>query len=331
MKNFRKIVALLVALLMLVSFAACGKNGESGQTETEESTEREYKTKISVLNGPTGLSLSKLKTDRSYAYDVEYYNDPQEIVPLLVNGETDIAALPLNLAANLYKKTQGGIQILAINTLGVLHVLEKGDTVKSIEDLKGKTVYSTGQGATPEFIVNYILSKNSIDYTKDLTIEYKSNHSELATLAVEGSVDICILPEPFATKVLTQNKDFREALDLTAEWSKVNEKTLAQGCIVARKDYIENHRDLLEEFFTLAEVSVNFVNTNINAGLYLYENGFFDREEIAEATIPGCNMVFITGEEMKAIAMENFNVLFEADPASVGGEMPDDSICYIAQ
>ena len=230
MKNFRKIVALLVALLMLVSFAACGKNGESGQTETEESTEREYKTKISVLNGPTGLSLSKLKTDRSYAYDVEYYNDPQEIVPLLVNGETDIAALPLNLAANLYKKTQGGIQILAINTLGVLHVLEKGDTVKSIEDLKGKTVYSTGQGATPEFIVNYILSKNNIDYTKDLTIEYKSNHSELATLAVEGSVDICILPEPFATKVLTQNKDFREALDLTAEWSKVNDCPGLHSC-----------------------------------------------------------------------------------------------------
>ena len=210
MKILKRLSALMLAMLLLLSFAACGgKDGgkDSDVTDAPETNyEREVKTKIAALNGPTGLGLAEIKADRSYAYDVEYYSDPQEVGPLLIKGEVDIAALPLNMAANLYKKTDGKIKMLAINTLGVLHVLSKDDSIKSVADLKGKTVYSSGQGATPEYIVNYILRKNGLEPGKDVTIEYKTAHNELATLAVEGSVDICILPEPFVSKVLSKNE-----------------------------------------------------------------------------------------------------------------------------
>lgn len=334
MKILKRLSALMLAMLLLLSFAACGgKDGgeDSDVTDAPETNyEREVKTKIAALNGPTGLGLAEIKTDRSYAYDVEYYSDPQEVGPLLIKGEVDIAALPLNMAANLYKKTDGKIKMLAINTLGVLHVLSKDDSIKSVADLKGKTVYSSGQGATPEYIVNYILRKNGLEPGKDVTIEYKTAHNELATLAVEGSVDICILPEPFASKVLAKNESYKRVLDLTAEWGKVSSAKLAQGCLVARADYIEQNPEIIKEFMSFYEASVNFVNNENNAGaVFLAKNGYFDTPQLAADTIPNCNIVFITGEEMKKTATENFTVLFEANPASVGGEIPADALYYL--
>lgn len=334
MKILKRLSALMLAMLLLLSFAACGgKDGgeDSNVTDAPETNyEREVKTKIAALNGPTGLGLAEIKADRSYAYDVEYYSDPQEVGPLLIKGEVDIAALPLNMAANLYKKTDGKIKMLAINTLGVLHVLSKDDSIKSVADLKGKTVYSSGQGATPEYIVNYILRKNGLEPGKDVTIEYKTAHNELATLAVEGSVDICILPEPFASKVLAKNESYKRVLDLTAEWGKVSSAKLAQGCLVARADYIEQNPEIIKEFMSFYEASVNFVNNENNAGaVFLAKNGYFDTPQLAADTIPNCNIVFITGEEMKKTATENFTVLFEANPASVGGEIPADALYYL--
>lgn len=334
MKILKRLSALMLAMLLLLSFAACvGNDGgeDSDVTDAPETNyEREVKTKIAALNGPTGLGLAEIKADRSYAYDVEYYSDPQEVGPLLIKGEVDIAALPLNMAANLYKKTDGKIKMLAINTLGVLHVLSKDDSIKSVADLKGKTVYSSGQGATPEYIVNYILRKNGLEPGKDVTIEYKTAHNELATLAVEGSVDICILPEPFASKVLAKNESYKRVLDLTAEWGKVSSAKLAQGCLVARADYIEQNPEIIKEFMSFYEASVNFVNNENNAGaVFLAKNGYFDTPQLAADTIPNCNIVFITGEEMKKTATENFTVLFEANPASVGGEIPADALYYL--
>lgn len=333
MNNTKKLLAFLIAIITVFSLASCGvKNEDEIEPETETTIyERNPKTGVAALNGPTGIGLIKLKTDKSNAYSVTYYSDPQEVVPLIVKGEVDIAALPVNLAANLYKKTDGGIQVLAVNTLGVLHVLEKGDSIKTISDMRGKTVYSTGQGSTPEFTINYILEKNGIDPEKDIDIEYKTAHNELATLAIEGKVDICILPEPFASKVLSKNSDYREALDITAEWDKVSDTKLVQGCVVARKEYIENNPEIITEFLDFNEVSVNFVNKAAAAPNELVEAGMFEDFETAMATIPRCNIVFITGTEMKEAIDNNLKVLFEADPTSVGGEIPDDNFYYIAQ
>ncbi|MBQ8015218.1 MAG: ABC transporter substrate-binding protein [Clostridia bacterium] len=353
----KKSLAVLLALAMLFALAACGENGATGSgTETTTSHIREIKTKVAALNGPTGLGLAKLAVDRAYAYDVQYYSDPQEVAPLLTTGEIDIAALPINLAANLYNKTKGGIQILAINTLGVLHVIENGNSIKSIADLKGKTVYATGQGSTPEYIINYVLEQNGLDPEKDVDIQYKAAHSELATLAVEGKADICILPEPFATKVIAQTNmvettaaseeasqqaeattaaedkiTLRRALDLTTEWDKVCDVQLVQGCVVARTEYINQNPEIVKEFMSFNEVSVNYLNSNgEGAGVFLIENGYFDNTSIAVSTIKNSNLVFIEGEEMKTAAKQVFEILHQANPASVGGAIPDDGIYYVA-
>lgn len=331
MKILKKLSAAVLAFALLFSLAACGNNpdGSGEGVETTTDITREVKTKVAALNGPTGMGLAKLASDRTYAYDVEYFSDPQEVVPLIVKGEVDIAALPVNLAANLYKKTNGGIQILAVNTLGVLHIVSKGGTVKSLADLKGKTIYSTGQGSTPEYILNYVLSKNGIDPEKDVDIQYKTAHNELATLAVEGKADICVLPEPFATKVITKNTEYKKTVDLTAEWDKVCDAKLAQGCVVARTEYIKQNPEIIKEFLEFNELSVNFLLTNPeSAAVFLTEKGFFSSANIALAAMPGCNIVFITGVEMKNAVKQVFEVLYQADPASVGGSVPDDGIYY---
>lgn len=333
MKKLKKLSALLLAVLTAFSLTACTADEISDGAVTdapEINYEREVKTKIAALNGPTGLGLAEMKADRSFAYDIEFYSDPQEVAPLLIKGEVDIAALPLNLAANLYKKTNGRVRMLAINTLGVLHVLSKDESIKSIADLKGKTVYATGQGATPEYIINYLLEKNGLEPGKDVTIEYKSAHNELATLAIEGGVDLCILPEPFASKVVSKSESLKRVLDLTDEWEKVSTAKLAQGCVVARADFVENSPELVKEFLSYYEASINFTNNSNKSGIaFLYENGYFDSVELAEMTVPNCNIVFIDGEEMKQIAAENFAVLYDADPASVGGELPADELYYL--
>ncbi|MDO4528686.1 MAG: ABC transporter substrate-binding protein, partial [bacterium] len=200
MKTFKRILALITAMIMLVSFAACGDTGSGG--EAEESTTsyiREVKTKIASLNGVSGMSLAKLMADRDYAYEVTSYSDPQEIADLIKNGETDIALLPVNTAASLYKETNGAIKILAVNAVSTLYVLEKGNSVKSIDDLKGKTVYAAGKGTAAEYIINRLFS--------DVKVEYKNDYyNEITSLINEGKADFCILPEPIAASVIASGK-----------------------------------------------------------------------------------------------------------------------------
>ena len=329
MKGLKRIIALMLAAAMLFSFAACGENGGTPSDETTTDYVREVKTKVAVLNGPTGLGLAKLAADRSYAYEVEQFSDPQEIVPLLTKGEVDIAALPVNLAANLYKKTNGGIKILAVNTLGVLYCLEKGKTIKDFAELKGKTIYATGQGSTPEYIINHVLTQKGLVPGKDVTIEYKTAHNELATLAIEGKVDFCILPEPFATKVLVQNSEYYKLIDFTKSWNEENEEQLVQGVVVARTDYINENPDIITEFMNFNEVSVNYLSANPeSASVFLADNGYFESAEFAYTVLPFCNIVFMEGEEMKTAVKAMYEVLYAADPKSVGGSIPDDGIFY---
>lgn len=329
MKIIKRIFALLLVAAMLASFAACGTKQTENNEQTTASEEREVKTKVAVLQGPTGLGLSKFAYDRSYGYTVDYYADPQKIVPLVIKGEVDIAAVPLNLAANIYKKTSGAVQMIAISTLGVLHLLSSDESIKSIADLKGKTVYATGQGATPEYIINYILEKNGIDPEKDIDIQYKSAHNELATLAVEGKAEICILPEYFATKVTLKNDKMKKIVDLTDEWDKVSDAKLAMGCYIARKEYIDANPEIISEFLDLAEISTNYINAVFQSTSFLVAAGFFETEEEVQQAVSGSNMVMIMGEEMKEIAASNFEVLYNANPASVGGEIPNDALYYV--
>ncbi|MEG0832734.1 MAG: MqnA/MqnD/SBP family protein [Oscillospiraceae bacterium] len=293
--------------------------------------------RMASLKGPTTMGLVKLLSDAksgltSYALESEVYGTAEEVFALLIKGKVDIAAIPANLAGVLYNKTNGEIQAAAVNTLGVLYIVENGDSIHSVSDLRGKTIYSTGKGTTPEFVLNYILSKNGIDPTTDLKIEYKSEATEIAAmLRSSDSGAVALLPQPYVTSVLMQNKDFRIALDLTHEWDEVSEDgALVTGVIVVRREFAENSPELLKSFLSDCADSAKYVNANPSkAGKLIEEYGIVANSKIAATAIPHCNITYIAGAEMKALLSGYLSVLFEQNPKSVGGVMPDEGF-YLA-
>ena len=264
-------------------------------------------------------------------YNIMLAAAPDEISGKIVTGEADIAAAPINLAAALYNKTEGKVAVIAVNTLGVLYVLENGGDVNSIADLSGKTLYATGQGATPEFVLNYLLEKNGVAGKVD--VQYMADHAELATLlaADEGGVKIAMLPEPNVTAALLKNSSLRIALDLTEEWNKVSGGAqLVQGCLIARKDVLESNPDAVNAFLQEYASSTAFVNEKPEDAATLIEQyGIMASAAAAKIAIPNCNIVCVTGEDMQADALAMLQVLFAADPKSVGGKLPGDDFYYL--
>jgi len=338
MKMRKKLTAALLAAVMLFMAAGCtiGRNNQTAATTTAP-----VKTTVNVagLKGPTGIGLVKLMEDNAAGTAANSYKftldaAPTDIIPLLTTGAADIAAMPLNLAATLYKKTNGAVQILAINTLGVLYILDQSNTIKTIADLKGKTIYTSGQGASPEYILNFVLSRNGIVPQKDVTIVYETEHSELAALAAAGKTEICMLPEPFVTTVLSKNPKMRIALDMTKEWESACTKlglqsTLAMGCLVVRTKFAKNNPDAVNRFLYEYKASVDYVNSNVAAAsLLVAKDGIIPSAALAAKAIPNCNIVFISGTEMKTIAYQNLHVLFQANPSSIGGAEPTNDFYY---
>ena len=318
----KKILAVLLVLCLSVMLFACGR------TEGEDVTVR-----VVTLQGPTGMGMVQLMTSDEAGtsandYEFTLASSPEEAQAAIAN--VDIAALPVNLAAALYNRGED-ISFAAINTLGVLSILENGNTIESIEDLRGKTIYATGQGSTPEYILNYLLEKNGIDPETDITIEYLTEHTELATRLASGDAAIGLLPEPNVTVALTSaaangNTDLRIALDVTEEWAKLGEGELVQGCIVVSNEFKTEHPEQFEAFMEEYKASVNYVNTDIEAAAAdIAEVGIVPRADIAQNAIPNCNICCLDGEEGIAYMEAMLTVLYEANPSSVGGKMPDDA------
>lgn len=329
-----RLISLLLALLTaLTLLSACqGNNAKPAETTDAGVTpppSDNYVLKVGTLAGPTGMGMAKLfndQTDESI-YDLDLFTAPDLISAALIRGELDIAAVPVNLAPVIAGKTDGAIQIAAINTLGVLYIVEKGNTLTSLADLEGKTLYATGQGSTPEYMLNYILEQN--DLKDKVTIEWKTEHSELATMVAAGLVDYALLPEPHVTSSLTKNNELRAAINLTEEWDKVSEGSAVQGCIVVSKKALTDHLSLVEEFLTAYKASVAFVNANPkDASVMIAATGIVGAAAIAEKAIPRCNIVYIDGDEMVTSLKEFYKVLFNANPQSVGGTLPDDTLYY---
>ena len=230
---------------------------------------------VYALKGPTGMGMVKVMNDNDGTYDFTLSGAPDEVVAAVVSGNADIAAVPTNLAATLYNKTQGGVQLLALNTLGVLSILTSDDSIQTVADLAGRTLYATGQGSTPEYVLNYILEANGL--TDKVTVEYKAEHAELATLAAAGEVDIAMLPEPNVTSVLMQNENFRIALDVTALFGEaaaakgVEGTTMSMGCVIVRREFAEQHPDKLAAFMAAYGESVTFVNADPDAASQMVE------------------------------------------------------------
>lgn len=317
----RKVISVLLILCSLVGIVFLGS---CANTKPADTLDRPVK--VMTLMGPTGMGMAKMINDNKDTYDFTLASAPDQISAQVIKGDYDIAAVPVNLASVLYNKTKGQLYIVGINTLGVLYILENGNTISSIEDLKGKTVYATGQGSNPEYVLNYILRKNNIDPETDLTIEYLAEHAELATRMISGSVSIGMLPEPNVSSTLINNADVHVALNVTEEWEKVSSSKLAQGCIIVNKAFADEHPEILKKFLDEYAESVEFVNNNIDQAATMIETaGIVPKAAIAKKAIPNCNIVLILNEEMKKMTEDMLNVLYEANPSSVGGTLPDDA------
>ena len=335
----KKLLSLLLALMMVFSFAACtnsqnGKEDDNKQPTDVDTSKFSESFNIGFLKGPTGIGAAQLMSEHEAGNTLVKYNftleaDARVITSALISGELDAAAVPTNVAATLYNKTEGQVKIIAVNTLGVLHILEKGDTIKSIADLEGKTIYATGQGSNPEYVLNYILTKNGLTPGENVTVEYLAS-DELQTKMASGEIDICMLPVPAATTVLMKNKDVRDALNLTDEWGKVSESTLTQGCIVARTEKFDSSE--IAQFLKEYEASIKYMadEKNIdNAASLAVKYEIVPNEQVAKNAIPQAGLTYMVGAAtMKGALDAYFDVLFGADPKSIGGAKPADDIYF---
>lgn len=311
---------MILCLLLLFSMTAC-------------SSAESIPARVAALKGPTAMGMVQMMRDRADAYEFTLAASADEITPALIQGKLDIAAVPANLAAVLYNNTEGKIRVLAINTLGVLYIAERGDAVHSVADLRGKTLYTAGKGSTPEYALNYILRANGLDPEKDLTIEFKSEHAECLAALLNNPDAVAMLPQPFATVARSKAPDMRIALDLNAEWdalqaNRENPSALITGVAVARTEWIEQNPEAVKSLLNDYAESVRFTQENpAEAAALIGEYGIFEAA-VAEKALPACNITFIEGDEMRIRLTGYLAELYAQDPASVGGKLPDEGLCY---
>ncbi len=331
-----------LATLLALSLAACGGSRTPEEPETPSvPAETPVTLRLGALKGPTAMGLVYLGGTYTDAegreaplYDMTLAASPDELTPALMKGELDAACIPANLAAVLYNRTGGEIVTLGINTLGVLYLVENGNAVTSWQDLAGTTLAAAGKGATPEYALRYLLTENGLDPDEDLTIDWKSEHSECVAALASGAATIALLPQPFVTVAQNKIDTLRVALDLTAEWDALdNGSALLTGVVAARRDFVEAHPAAVATFLADYAASVEQVNGDAAAAaVKIGELGIVDAA-VAEKALPYCNIVCITGAEMQEKLSGYLQVLFDADPASVGadgegGALPGDDFYY---
>ena len=328
----KKFLAILLALALAIPFAACS-DPASGNTDTTTAPPAEDTTsiRVAVLNGTTGFGIAPLYADLkdgkcNFNASIDFYSDATQVAPLLINGSVDIAAVPTNLAATVYNKTQGKVEVLAVNTLGVLYLLENGNTVNSLADLEGKTVYVPGQGTNPEYVLRALL--NYAGLTDKVTIDYTyQNPDELTAAMTTGKAAIGLLPEPKVTAAKLNNPSLRVAVDFSAEWKKLTGTELVQGCLVARKDFVDAHKELVNKFLAAYEASVNTVVTDVDtAAKLIVEAGIAPQEALVKNALPRCNITYLTGDGMKSALNEFWSALHGIVSTSIGGRVPDSGI-----
>lgn len=298
---------------------------------------------VAAMQGPTGMGMAYLNSqsdqgNTEYRYNITYASSPDEITGELISGQIDIAALPVNLASVLFNKTQGQILTAAVNTLGVLYIVENGEKVNSLADLAGRKVLASGKGSTPEYILNYLLEENGL--TDQAEVEYLTEHDEAVTAMVSGSADLVMIPEPKVTALLGQVDTARIAVDITAEWENVykaktsdeNIPQLVQGVIVVQKEFAQEHSDIVDSFLKDYAASVEFTNSNMEEASQLIEEyGIVPKAAVALKALPNCNIVCITGPEMESAVTEMLTVLYEANPQSIGGTLNGSEMFYLGE
>ena len=335
MKHIKSIISLLLALTMALSLTACGTQADT-EPQQPDDTPAPAEVNLYVLSGPTGIGAMNLwaaadagETQNTYYITMPGAND--EVVAAISNGDADIAAVATNLAATLYNKTSGGVTVLAVNTLGVLSLLGNGQEIASIADLAGKTIYAPGQGANPEYILRYVLSGNGLDPDKDVTIQFVGEGSELLTVWQTDPEAVIMAPQPVATSILMQNENTRTLFNMTDEWDKVSggDSTLMMGCVIVRNAFLQENPGAVELFLQEYAASIEKAQSDVEGTAALCEQyGLIPKAALAQKAIPSCGLTFVTGAEMKSALSGYLQVMFDANPKSVGGAMPGDDFYY---
>ena len=336
MKMYQKLLSLSLTALLLLSLTACSQKEETAPVKQVEPMER-LTLRVAALKGPTAMGMVKMMHDvdegepfSNNDYQFTLAGSADEVTPALIKGDLDAACVPANLAAVLYNRTEGEIVTLAINTLGVLYIVENGESIQSMEDLRGKTIVSAGKGATPEYGLRYLLSENGIDPDQDVTIDWKSEHSECVAALASGAASVAMLPQPFVTVAQGKLEGLRTALDLTAEWDTLDSgSAMITGVAVARKAFVEEHPEAVDRFLEAYAASAAWVNENpAEAGALIAEQGIVESAAVAEKALPQCNIVCLTGQEMAEKLSGYLQVLSDAAPEAVGGALPGDDFYY---
>ena len=286
--------------------------------------------RVAALKGPTAMGMVKVMEDGGESYSFEICAAADEITPRLTQGKLDVAALPANLAAVLYNRTGGELQVLAVNTLGVLYIAEIGDSVHSVSDLAGKTIYTAGKGSTPEYALNHVLESHGLTPGKDVNIEFKSEHAECLAALLSNPDAVAMLPQPFMTTALSKAEGMRVAIDLNAAWEETSEGSMITGVVVARKEVVDRNPEAITQFLADYAASVDFTQSNVPEAAQLVGKYGVVTAEVAEKALPECQIVCITGDEMESRLSAYLNVLFEQNPEAVGGVLPDAQFYYKA-
>lgn len=330
----KKIVSILLTLLIVFAFAGCGKTDTDSTPEGSAPDLTNVSCNIYGIAGPTGVGLANLmekaaNNEGSLKYNIALAANNDEIVAKIVNKEADIAAVATNLASSIYSKTNGGVQVLAVNTLGVLNVVVKGYEVTSIADLKGKTIYSTGQGANPEYIINDILKNNGIEVGKDVKVEFVAQPTDLVTKIATNEKAIVVAPQPVATTITIKDTAAKIVLNINDEWDKFHDEQLTMGCIIVRKEYAEQNPEAITAFLKEYKASVEKANSDIEGTAALCEKyTIIASAGIAKKAILLCNLVYQDGAAMKTNLSAYLEFLHDLNPKSVGGKLPTDDFYY---
>ncbi|NLB08120.1 MAG: ABC transporter substrate-binding protein [Clostridiales bacterium] len=307
------------------------------ETVTSDAPVDKVKLRVGVLKGPTGMGVVQImerreQGDTKFAYEFIISGAPVDMAGLITSGNLDIALLPTNMAAALYNKTEGKVKLIHINTLGVMSIVgSDSETFADIKDLRGKTIIAAGQGAAPEFVLNFILEQNGLDPKADVTIDFKSEHTEVASLLLSKKNDLVLLAEPFTTSVLMQDNTNKIVFDLTGEWEKVaeNNAKLVMGAAVVRTEFLAEYPEAVEIFLRDFDASQQFVNADPEAAAQLIEKFDIFKAAVAAKAIPRSYIVSLTGAEMKGDASVFLKVLFDNNPKSIGGKLPEEDFYYL--
>ncbi len=345
----KKVLSVLLMVMLTAGLlAGCGSGGGAanpaattpqGASEPAEATEpaapevQPATIRLGGLKGPTTMGMVKLLKDAEAGgtfnqYEFTIAGAADELTPQLIQGQLDIAAVPANLAAVLHNNTKGAVKLAAVNTLGVVYIVETGEAIETIQDLKGKTIYATGKGSTPEYALRHILQENGIDPDKDVTMEWKSEPTEVLALLGQGG-GVAMMPQPYVTVAQNTLPNLRIALDLTKEWDALDSGSmLITGVLVVRTAFAEEYPEQLAKFLEEYKASTEYVNANVQEAAVLVEEFDIVKAAIAAKAIPYCNITYLDGETMKQAMAGYLQVLFDQNPKSVGGSLPGDDFYY---